>query len=46
MFDAASVGMAGGAVKGDALLVQSPGRGNYERSLPTEIVEGFRQAFA
>ena len=38
LFDLAGVGMAGGAVRGDALLVYGADGGEYERSLPPEII--------
>ncbi len=38
LFEIAGVGMWGGAVRGDALLVYGAGAGDYERSLPPAIV--------
>lgn len=38
LFEMAGVGMFGGAVRGDALVVLGAGRGGYERSLPADIV--------
>lgn len=38
LFEMAGVGVWGGAVKGDALLVFGAGDGDYERSLPPELV--------
>lgn len=43
LFEMAGVGMWGGAVRGDALLVYGAGDGDYERSLPAEIVDIFLQ---
>jgi hypothetical protein len=44
LFEMAGVGMWGGAVRGDALLVYSAGDGDYERSLPPDIISMFVNA--
>lgn len=41
LFEMAGVGMAGGAIRGDALVVLAPGDRDYERSLPAEVLEAF-----
>lgn len=41
LFEMARVGMFGGAVRGDALVVFPAGSGDYERSLPPELLAGF-----
>lgn len=46
LFEMAGAGMAGGAVRGDALLVYGAGDGDYERSLPPEIISMFVNADA
>lgn len=38
LFEMAGAGMWGGAVRGDALLVLGAGDGEYERSLPPELI--------
>lgn len=45
LFEMAGVGMFGGAVRGDALAVLG-GEGDYERSLPPEIISIFLGADA
>lgn len=44
LFERACVGMFGGAVRGDALAVLGAGNGDYERSLPPEVISVFLQA--
>lgn len=44
LFEMARVGMWGGAILGDALLVLAAGRGQYERSLPPELIQAFLDA--
>jgi hypothetical protein len=44
LFGMAGVRMWGGAVRGDALVVLGAGDGEYERSLPPEIVSTFVSA--
>src|SRR4051794_1462417 len=46
LFEMAGVGMWGGAIKGDALLVLGAGNGHYERSLPPEIISIFTNSDA
>lgn len=41
LFEMAGVGMFGGALRGDALVVRPAGGGNYERSLPPEVLAMF-----
>lgn len=41
LFEMAGVGMWGGAVRGDALLVLGAGDGSYERSLPPHLISVF-----
>ena len=41
LFEMAGVGMFGGAVRGDALAVLGAGYGDYERSLPPEVISIF-----
>lgn len=41
LFEMAGVGIAGGAVRGDALVVRAAGTQDYERSLPTEVLARF-----
>lgn len=41
LFEMAAVGRFGGAVRGDALVVRSAGSGDYERSLPPEVLAIF-----
>jgi hypothetical protein len=41
LFELAGVGMVGGAIRGDALLVLAPGHNDYERSMPAELVSAF-----
>lgn len=38
LFEMAGVGMFGGAVKGDALVVLAAARSGYERSLPPDVI--------
>lgn len=38
LFELAGVGMAGGAIRGDVVLVQSPGSSDYDRSLPEQFI--------
>lgn len=44
LFEMAGVGMFGGAVRGDALAVLGAGGGDYERSLPPEVISIFLEA--
>jgi hypothetical protein len=44
LFEMAGVGMFGGAVRGDALVVLPAGGGDYERSLPPELFAIFLAA--
>lgn len=44
LFVMGSVGMAGGGIRGDTLLVLAPGRGEYDRSLPSELIAWFIDA--
>ena len=46
LFQMAGVGMFGGAVRGDALLVLGAGTGDYEKSLPSELISMFMAADA
>ena len=39
LFEAGGLGMAGGLIKGDALLVRSAGDDEYEHSVPQEMVD-------
>ena len=41
LFEMAGVGMFGDEIRGDALMVLAPGRGDYERSLPPQLIEIF-----
>jgi hypothetical protein len=41
LFEMAGVGMWGGEVRGDALMVLSAGDGDYERSMPSDLVQIF-----
>lgn len=43
LFEMAGVGVAGGAVRGDALVVLSAQDGEYEQSLPEELISARRQ---
>lgn len=38
LFELAGIGMAGGEIRGDALLVLGAGDFDYERSLPKELI--------
>ncbi|GAA2163129.1 hypothetical protein [Pedococcus bigeumensis] len=44
LFEMAGVGMFGGTIRGDALVLQSAGGGDYERSLPPEVLAVFLAA--
>jgi hypothetical protein len=44
LFEMAGAGMAGGAIRGDALLIYGAGNDDYERSLPPEIISMFVNA--
>lgn len=44
LFEMAGVGMFGDEIRGDALMVLAPGRGDYERSLPRELIQVFMAA--
>ena len=44
LFELGGIGMIGGAIRGDALLVLGAGRGSYERSLPSQVIAGLQQA--
>lgn len=44
LFELAGAGMSGGAIRGDTLLVLAPGDGEYEKSMPPELVTLFMQA--
>ncbi|WP_141013096.1 hypothetical protein [Nocardioides sambongensis] len=41
LFQMAGVGMFGGSIRGDALLVLGAGGGDYERSMPAELIAIF-----
>lgn len=41
LFEMAGVGMGGGAIRGDALVVLAAGDQDYERSLPAEVIDAF-----
>lgn len=38
LFEVAGVGLIGDAMRGDALVVQAPGDGHYDRSLPADAL--------
>ncbi len=44
LFEVAGVGMVGGAVRGDALVVLDAEESEYERSLPPELLAAFLAA--
>lgn len=41
LFELAGAGMFGGAIRGDALLVLGAGGGDYERSIPQDLISIF-----
>ncbi|WP_162802983.1 hypothetical protein [Ornithinimicrobium avium] len=46
LFEMAGIGMFGGAIRGDALLVLAAGDGFYERSVPQHVVSALLDADA
>lgn len=44
LFEMAGIGMFGGAVRGDALLVLAAGDGAYERSVPQHVLSALLDA--
>ncbi len=44
LFEIAGVGMFGGAIRGDVMVVCAAGDREYEQSLPSELIEMFIQA--
>lgn len=44
LFQMAGVGMFGGAIRGDAMVVLAAGDRDYERSLPRELIAIFMDA--